>query len=219
MFRLSKYPFLLVCLLWWLLPFSLHAAEVDSHSLWRASVALSAEKLLLGQHQEMVVEQELIIASPRSSVMAVLSDMGNYPGLYPLFDEMEIHKIYQSSRLEIFTEFTALDRQSYGRFVAEHPYFGIAVVNDGAGRLALNIWQFDQVFIRMEMQVEARGCNTHLMVETHIQAAEPELEALLTDELEQPLLRIDQLKLLLERGYLTPQQDCSSRAAEKRYCF
>lgn len=194
-------------------------AEVDSYALWQAGVAYSAEQLILGNHQEAVIEQDIEINTSVASVMNVLADIQNYTDLYPLFDIVDLHKVYQSSELEVISEFTAIDREEIGPFVAEDQYFSVSVVNYEKSRVELNIWQLDQVFINIRIDVEAKNNQVHLMLTTHIQAADAVLQTILLNELNMPTLRVDLLKMLLEEGVISSYGRCVSQPNQNRYCF
>ncbi len=194
-------------------------AEVDSYALWQAGVAHSAEQLILGKHQEAVIEQNIEINATVDSVMSVLSDIQNYTDLYPLFDIVDVHKVYQSSELEVISEFTALDREEIGPFVAEDQYFSVSVVNYEEGKVELNIWQLDQVFINITIIVQADNQQARLDLTTHIQAPDEALRQILLNELNMPTLRIDLLKLLLEDGIIPSYSECISQPSQNHYCF
>ena len=194
-------------------------AEVDSYALWQAGVAHSAEQLILGNHQEAVIEQNVQIDASVDSVMSILSDIQNYTDLYPLFDIVDVHKVYQSVELEVISEFTALDREQIGPFVAEDQYFSVSVVNYEEDTVELNIWQLDQVFINIQITVKSDNNVASLDLVTHIQAPEGTLKQILLNELNMPTLRIDLLKLLLEDGVIPPYSQCISQPSQNHYCF
>ena len=192
------------------------AAESTPLSRWQQGIALSAERILTQDYQELRIEQSVTIDAPLAEVWQVLSDLHQYPSFYSLFQQLDIHQQYYRQD-EMVSEFTARRERRAGHFVIEDLYFGVLHAHADSHLLSLDVWQLDEAFFRIRLQLHTEQGLTRLAIVTTIFASQTGLDLLAQRELERPLFRPSVLKSLLEEGI--EASVCSETVRADHFCL
>lgn len=207
-------PRLLVGLLVLLVPGLLFAQQA---SLWQQGIALSAERILTGDYDELYIEQTVTVNSNVSQLWNILTDLRQYPQFLSFTQSVDIHNEYNEGN-HLTSEFTAYQRRPAGHFIIENIFFGVLQAKADQQRINLLVWQLDGVFIELDIQLTATSAGqTQLAIQTHLTGDKASMLSIGYRELSSPFFHTDHLRALLEEG-ISIYTDCMSTVTQ-RYCF
>ncbi len=194
-------------------------AYAENEDIWRQSMVMAGEQLLLNNAPTILIEQNIRIDSSLSEVMNVLSDIQNYQQLYPQFDEITIHQQFQDDQLRLVSEFTAANVKQIGPFSVEELYFAVLTTDFNNKSYQLNIWQWDGLFVAVSVQLSEAQSEINISLVTEVFAPTEYLQEHALQEIKHPLIRVDFLKAMLEEGFIPNYGTCLSNPQDNHYCF
>lgn len=193
-------------------------AYAGEPSLWQQGLASSAERILVSDHEQIRLEQEIRIDDDIDQVWNILTDLQQYPLFYPLFDEIDVHASYQSGAYQ-FSEFTAYHYKRVGQFSLEQRFFGIMRQRVDSQQLDLSLWQQGGAFYHLQITLRDDGLpDTLLAITTDILAEKSMIAQAVNRELLNPVFQGQVFKLLLEEG-VSVQRGCMMQNRSDHFCF